>query len=292
MRHILLISGKDSLATAIVQTRRAPDLPYELVHNETGWDLPETLEWIERCSEFLKRPVIKCGDDLTEVSREQKCLPLPQRRFCTKLAKIRPLQEFLGADEATIYYGLRADEPDRVGYQPPTNHHVCYPLRECGMGLTEVWQLCSECGLLPPAYRWQWIEDRVRELLGKDQWLLDRLPEWERRSLLAWRSRDNCDRCFYARLYERIGLYEHHPTNYEDSCQLEESLAHGDEFTWIGKGYRLRELPARAAEIKEKRARAIVKYLRTTQVRSLFDDDEITRPDDLVFTSCGLLCGK
>jgi hypothetical protein len=44
MRHIILISGKDSLATALVQIQRSPDLPYELVHNEVKWDLPETLK--------------------------------------------------------------------------------------------------------------------------------------------------------------------------------------------------------------------------------------------------------
>ena len=38
MRHLILISGKDSLACAIVQTERAPSLPYEFVFNDvTGY---------------------------------------------------------------------------------------------------------------------------------------------------------------------------------------------------------------------------------------------------------------
>ena len=43
MRHIIPISGKDSLATAISQRARFPDVPYEYVYNDTRMELPETL---------------------------------------------------------------------------------------------------------------------------------------------------------------------------------------------------------------------------------------------------------
>jgi hypothetical protein len=290
MRHIILISGKDSLATAIVQIEREPSLPYELVNNETGWDLPETLDWISRVGEFLARPIIRCGDDLTDICYEQNCLPLAGiRRFCTKYAKIKPLNDFLGKSEATIYFGLRNDEPDRVGYDAPKHQTPRYPLREAGFGISDVWRKCAEVDLLPPAFHWPWMESRVRFLLGQDQWLLDNLPPWERRQLLAWRTRSNCDRCPFMRQYERIGLYEFHPDRFEDSCRLEEDLCHRDEFTWV-RGYRQRELIARSDEIKERRAVSIVKYLREKQVRYLWQDDEFV--DELAVTSCGLLCGK
>lgn len=289
MRHILLISGKDSLATAIVQVERQPFLPYEFVHNETGWDLPETLEWIERVGVHFNREIIKCGDDLTQICIEENCLPLAgQRRFCTRLAKIKPLNDFLGLSDATIYFGLRADEPDRVGYSSPNYQFAKYPLREMGLRLNDVWQLCSAAGLLPPTFHWEWMEERVRKILGDDQYLLDKLQPWERAMLLAWRSRSNCDRCMYARVYEKIGLYEHHPDRFEDACLLEERLCHRDELTWA-KGYRLRDLIQRSESIKEKRAKAIVRYLRTKQVRCLWDEDE--QPDELLVTSCGLFCG-
>jgi hypothetical protein len=291
MRHILLISGKDSLATAVVQVERAPHLPYELVHNDTGWDLPETLEWIERVGAHFGRPVLRLGDDLTEICNENNCLPLPWRRFCTKYAKIKPLNDYLGRSPATVYFGLRADEPERIGYVVPPKQPLtpAYPLRELGLALPDVWRLCERVGLLPPQFRWAWMEARVRELLGPDGFLLDRLPPWERNSLLAWRSRSNCDRCFYARLYEKVGLYEHHPDRFEDACVLEERLCHRDEFTWA-KGYRLRDLIPRADRIKEARARAVVGYLRDGQQQTLFDAEG--GPDELAVTSCGLLCGK
>ena len=93
----------------------------------------------------------------------------------------------------------------------------------------------------------------------------------------------------YARLYERIGLWEHYPERFEDACQLEERLCHKDGHTWVS-GYRLRDVVKRADEIKEKRAKAIVKYLRTKQQAVLFEGDLVM--DDLALTSCGLLCGK
>lgn len=290
MRHVMLISGKDSLATAIVQLRRCPDLLYELVHNRTGWDLPESLEWIDMVGKYFGRDIIRCGDDLDEICIEQNCLPTTWRRFCTKYAKIKPLNDFLGRSEATIYFGLRADEPDRVGYDAPSHQFPKYPLREEGLGIDEVWRLCESVGLLPPSFHWPWMESRVRQKLDGDDWLLDSLVPWERQSLLAWRSRNNCDRCFYARQYERIGLHEFYPERYEAACQLEERLCHKPEFTWV-RGYRLRDLIARSEEIKERRASAIVAYLRDRQqLRLLFDGDPLD--DGLAMTSCGLLCGK
>lgn len=290
MRHIGLISGKDSFCAVAKQIERNPDLPYELVHNEVGWDLPESLEWIQRVGVYLGRPIIKCGDELSAIVEEQNCLPTATRRYCTKYAKIRPLNEMLGTTPATVYFGLRADEPDRVGYVVPPRQKLvpAYPLRDIGYGLVDVWRWCESVGLLPPTFPWSWMEARVRELLGRDEYLLDAVEPWERAALLAWRSRNNCDRCFYARLYEKVGFYEHYPERFEDACQMEERYGWND-FCWA-KGYRLRSLIPRADAIKEKRAKSIVKHLRTRQQGSLFEDDPLT--DELAVTSCGLLCGK
>ena len=290
MRHIILISGKDSLATAIVQLRNEPDLEYELVHNEVGWDLPETLEWIDRVELSLGRKITRCGDDLTEICYEQNCLPLAGlRRFCTKYAKIKPLNDYLGKLPATIYFGLRSDEPDRVGYDPPKHQTAKYPLREHGIDLAGVWKICEQVDLLPPAFYWGWVESRVRELNPSLSVQVDLLPPWERRALFAWRSRSNCDRCPYQRQYEWIGLLEHHPDLFEDACVLEEKLCHRDEFTWV-QGYRLRQLALRHGEIRERRARRVAAYLNARQQMKLFAGDEIN--DELQVTSCGLLCGK
>lgn len=293
MRHVILISGKDSLATALVQRQRAPSLRYEYVFNEVGWELPETFAWLKQVEAYLGEPLYHCGDNLDAIVDEENCLPLPQRRFCTRRAKVQPLRDYLGADKATIYFGLRADESERAGYvvSADDHHQPIYPLREAGLTLPDVWRLCESVDLLPPAFHWPWIEASVRHRLCGDDFLLDSLEPWERGALLAWRTRNNCSLCFFKRLYEWIGLNEFHPAIFAYACQVEAKYAHRQEYGWLRPGQRLPGLLPRSEAIKTARAKAITKFLRTKQRRWLFEDDD-GAPDLLAVTSCGLFCGK
>ena len=292
MRHIILISGKDSLATALVQRERAPELPYEYIFNEVGWELPETYEWLGRVEHHLGQKIIRCGDDLDAIVAEENCLPMPWRRFCTRRAKIKPLYDYLGSQPAQVYFGLRADEHERAGHVRTANDTLfpVYPLRELGLDLAGVWRLCQSVNLMPPLFRWAWMESRVRTLLNGDDFLLNSLEEWEQAALLAWRTRNNCSICFFKRLYEWIGLHEHYPAAFEYGARLERQYCHRDELAWIREGKRLPGLLERAEAIKERRAKAIVKYLRTKQQMDLWDEGD--EPDLLSVTSCGLFCGK
>lgn len=113
-RHIIPISGKDSLATAIVQTTREPNLDYEFIYNDTRMELPETYEWISKVELTLGITITRAGKNLEAIIAEQGILPSPKTRYCTRLAKIFPMQDFIGKDSATVYIGIRADE-DRTG---------------------------------------------------------------------------------------------------------------------------------------------------------------------------------
>lgn len=118
--------------------------------------------------------------------------------------------------------------------------------------------------------------------------------------LFSWRSRPNCYDCFYQRLYEFIGLYEHHPDLFEAMCLMEETTGAAD-FT-IHKGVIMRELPLRREEIIELRVTEVVEQLyklngydrarrkkdRAYQ-KAMFSNAGY---DSLNLTSCGLLCGK
>ena len=75
MRHIIPISGKDSLATAIVQREYRPELDYEYIFNQTSMELPEVYDWLDKASNYLGKPIIHCGRDLFEVIDEQGILP-------------------------------------------------------------------------------------------------------------------------------------------------------------------------------------------------------------------------
>ena len=61
IRHIIPISGKDSLATALTQIAKEPNIDYEFMFNPTGEELPEVFVWIEKVEKYLGKPIIQVG---------------------------------------------------------------------------------------------------------------------------------------------------------------------------------------------------------------------------------------
>ena len=301
MRHIQLVSGNDSLTTAIVQKTRCPDLLYEYVFNDTYAELPEVQVWLDKAELYLGAPIIRIGENLEDVIMDQGVLPGhgPIGRFCTRIAKIEPLETFIGTSEATVYYGLRADEPDRVGYKENGKHaiHASYPLRELGMTKPLVWHMLQQLDLLAPQFFWQDVYDRVLDRLGpiaRD--FIENLLPWERAMLFSWRTRPNCYYCYFQRKYEWIGLLCIHPDLYWHAAEIEENVGKDNGkkqrvkmYTWR-QGESLRELALQKDEVIDKRVSTICKAIIKKAQGGLFVDEE--QGDELGLTSCGLYCGK
>jgi len=295
MRHICTISGKDSFCTAMLLRERNDSVPMEYVWHDTGWELPEVHEWICRVEEFLGTDIIRLGDDLTEIVAEQGMLPSHRRRFCTKYAKIKPMRDFSRKTETTIYLGLRADEDDRIqGLVPSRYETYRFPLKEKGLGFEDVWQRVHEVGMSPPTFFWEWMSDRVEELGGLRP---EGMPNWVWSPLFAGRSRPNCDRCFYQRTYEWIWLHETHPDLFWSAVETEESTQHASSFRFRSRIKEGKTVPSplvdllpRAEQIKENRAKWIVRYLNSVRGPLLFSG--ITEDNPFKTTSCGLFCGK
>lgn len=291
MRHIIPVSGKDSAATAIVQMARA-DLPYEFVFCDVEMELPETYAWIAKLESHLGIAIRRVGKSLETVIAEQNMLPSQGRRFCTKYGKIFPIRDLIGKDEATQYFGLRADEPDRGGFFGPPNIRASYPLRDLGLGIRHVYQILGDRGIMPPGFFWRRLYDRVWGRADELQrQAIEALPPWDRAHLFAWRSRSNCFSCFYQRRYEWVGLLEHHPDLFERARQIE--VAYGTpppraaEFTWV-EGMTLTDLAERREVYFEKRVKKVLKALTDRCQGRLFERGL----DPLAEVSCGLLCGK
>lgn len=292
-RHILPISGKDSLATAIIQMRRQPDLPYEFLYNPTGMELPEVEIWLQQVESHLGIEIQRIGDDLGEIIREQKILPAHRTRYCTRLAKIFPMQDWIGKDQATVYYGIRADER-RVGYQSVAGGNITpvYPLQEEGYTLPMVWRLVTEIDLLPPQFFWKSMYEMVVKRLGSFADILSTFEAWERVVLFAWRTRPNCHMCFYQRLYELVGLLEHHPTLFWQDAELEEEI--GATGFSLKQNWPLRKIAEHAESIKRKRCIAICEAIFSRAQMSLpFEESEMDEEMDMLeVVPCGLFCGK
>ena len=286
MRHIIPISGKDSAATAIVQKTADPNKEYTLLFNDTEAELPEVYQWLDTVSVKLNLPLVKAGKSLEDLIYEQNFLPSYRSRFCTRMSKIYPMEDYIGKEEATVYYGIRADE-ERIGYVASKGKRIepKYPLQEHNIDLAGVYAILEANNLLPPQFFWETLYNEVAsQLTAQEVTLVQSLPLWVRGPLFAWRTRANCYFCFFQRRYEFVGLLEHHPKLFDKAQEIEEEVG-GEKFYWL-KDLPLRELREKADDIRKRRANKIIKIIRNAEK----DDTDNWTLMNVV--SCGLFCGK
>ena len=289
MRHIIPISGKDSLAAAIIQRNQKPEIDYEFMVNQTGEELPEVFEWIKKVELFLGKSIIITGESLRDIIEHDYNWFLPSRnaRYCTRLSKIEPMEKFIGKEPATVYYGIRFDEQQRSGYNNAQKKNIIIkcPLIDAEMSIDDVYALNASYNLSPPTFFWQWMWDYVTERTGVG--VFDSYPKWKIDALFSWRTRTNCAMCFNQRRYEWIGLLEHHPNMFWEYESWEHNVS---EYFLAGKNMPLKKMADQASVIKIRRANAIIKYVVSGMTQPLFDEPGFV--DTLSATSCGLLCGK
>lgn len=248
-RHILSISGgKDSAALALYMRERVRDIEY--VFCDTGEELPETYDYLQRLEAFLGRPIVRLNPDRPfshYLELYNGVLPDARTRWCTRMLKIRPFERFVGDDQVLSYIAIRADESERKGYiSTRTNITPMYPFVDDGITRGDVLALLEESGLGLPAY-------------------------------YAWRSRSGCYFCFFQQRIEWIGLLENYPDLYERAMAMERlDWATGGKFTW-SNGESLAELkfPGRMAQVKdEARKRTSAPSGRLLDVLAALEDDQ------------------
>lgn len=207
-RHILALSGgKDSAALAVYMRDKYPDLDIEYVFTDSGCELPETYEYLDRIRAVL-------NIDITILKSERNfdywlkyykgVLPSPKNRWCTRQLKLKPFEAYIGDDLTYSYVALRADE-NRKGYLSKKRHVIPrHPFVEDGITLQDVINILQNCGLGLPAY-------------------------------YGWRKRSGCYFCFYQSDDEWRALKKYHPVEFEKACQYEENHFDGRIYTWRGK---------------------------------------------------------
>ena len=221
-RHILSLSGgKDSTALAVYMRDKVPDMEY--IFCDTGKELPETYEYLNKIEALLGKPINRLNSGFSfdhHLKIYSGFLPSPSMRWCTKELKLKPFERFCGDDTVYSYIGLRADE-NRQGYiSHKPNIIPLYPFREDGITKPDVFRILEESGLGIPDY-------------------------------YKWRTRSGCSFCFYQRKAEWVGLKENHPDLFEEAKGYEkDSTPTGRRYTW-SQGESLDELaqPERQKEI-------------------------------------------
>jgi 3'-phosphoadenosine 5'-phosphosulfate sulfotransferase (PAPS reductase)/FAD synthetase len=241
-RHILNLSGgKDSTALAILMRDKVSTMEY--VFCDTGAELPETYEYLDRIESFLGKPIVRLNsgkpfEHWLEVY--SGFLPSPRSRWCTKVMKIFPFEKYVGDDPVYSYIGIRADE-DREGYiSSKPNITPIYPLKEAGIDKKGVHDLLNKSGLGLPKY-------------------------------YEWRSRSGCYFCFFQQQNEWVGLLENHPDLFYRAKAFEKvDPRTGQQFTWVQRGSLIR-IEREKDKIKQ---RAADRDARKTQKTTLYEQFE------------------
>lgn len=264
-RHIVAFSGgKDSSALAVYlhdpeRWRRTlgkaglPERPPledpEYVFCDTGTELEETYEYLDRLEAYLGRPIRRLFADAPPgetpfdhyLRLYRGFLPSPQMRWCTRKLKLEPYERYVGDDPVVSYVGIRADEGDRTGYiSTKPNIQTVYPFKEDGIVKEDVYRILDDSGLGRPDY-------------------------------YRWRSRSGCYFCFFQRKSEWVGLLENHPDLFEAAKAYEKLDSEtGERFTW-SDAESLDELaePERVAEIKRRTAERLARAASSPKGRSL-----------------------
>lgn len=244
-RHILSLSGgKDSTALAIHMRDRVSEMEY--VFCDTGEELRETYRYLDQVEAYLGKPIIRLNPRAT-FDHWMKVfggyLPSPRMRWCTKMLKLRPFEEFVGEDPVISYIGIRADE-DRIGYiSHRDNITTVYPFKEDGIDYAGVMRILEESGIgMPPYMQWG-------------------------------RTHSGCYFCFFQKKIEWVRLLETYPADFDKAQKIEEESAKpGKDFTWI-QDLPLRELrkPETIERIRAEHARQQERLRQQRTNRTLVD---------------------
>lgn len=250
-RHIISLSGgKDSTALAIYLKDKVENLEY--VFCDTGEELKETYEYLDRLEAYLARPIVRLNPErpfshFLEIYGGM--LPDPRVRWCTRMLKIKPFERFVGGDAVISYIGVRFDEQNRKGYiSTKPNIMPRYPFIEDGIRQEDVYRILEESGLGLPKY-------------------------------YQWRSRSGCYFCFFQQRIEWVGLLENHPELFRKAMNFEKAdSSTGEGYTW-NQRESLAELahPDRVQQIKEeyqRRQADRLEHIVNGRLLEILDDDD------------------
>ena len=239
-KHILGLSGgKDSAALAVHMNRNYPDLNIEYFFTDTGYELKETYDFLNKLKTRLDKPIhyIKPRNSFDYyLKKYNNFLPSPTARWCTIEMKLKSMEAWLkpaldAGQEIITYVGIRYDERGRIGYKPTNNLiKAKFPFIEDCIDKEGVMEILETSGLgLPDYYK--------------------------------WRSRSGCTFCFFQKRSEWIGLKENHPKAWEHAKSLEkEAKDNQTKFTWI-KDMPLTELekPEVITKVKQQQQKQLEK---------------------------------
>jgi len=142
VKHLLGISGgKDSAALALFMRKNYPAIDIEYYTCDTGKELKETYDLIDRLESALGKPIVKyqsIQEGKTAIDNPfdhflasyGNYLPSSMSRWCTKKMKLEPFEHHVHDAPTISYVGIRGDE-NREGYvSKKQNIQTLFPFRK------------------------------------------------------------------------------------------------------------------------------------------------------------------
>ena len=132
--------GKDSTATLLAM--READIPHRAVFADTGWEAPETYDYLATLERLLGITIDRVGvpGGMRAKIRARAGFPARMQRWCTRELKVEPLREYhdrviaeTGRDTVSVV-GIRAEESDtraqmvRFGFDDRWGGYVWRPM--------------------------------------------------------------------------------------------------------------------------------------------------------------------
>ena len=224
-RYISFSGGVESTTMCLLYGDKA-----KAIFCDTGFEHAALYRHIERVENELKkihpefelirvRGDVKVNgknvDSLYEYILKSKYYPSPLSRYCTRMFKIEPIDNFLkDAGECELMIGLNAEEGERVGnHGNMVNIKYSYPLLENGINRASCIKLLKKVDLYP--------------------------------SYPAYMSRGGCVGCFFKSKKEFKAMAAMNPQEFDNVMYLEEAIQ--DE---RGKYFRIRKNMPRLRELK------------------------------------------
>lgn len=150
VRQVIGISGgKDSAALSIYLQENFPSLDLELYCCDTGRELEETYELIEKLEAHLGKEVKRLKaietDNMAKPNFEENeeispfdyylkdydgFLPSSYARWCTKNLKLKPFEEYIGNDPTISYVAIRGDEEREAYVSTQENVQTIFPFKK------------------------------------------------------------------------------------------------------------------------------------------------------------------
>lgn len=272
-RHVLGLSGgKDSAALAVYIKDKYPEIheKVEYFFTDTGAELQEVYDFLDKLEAYLGKEIVRLssGKDFDHwLKVHNEYLPSAQQRWCTRMMKIKPFEDFVGDDLVVSYIGIRSDE-NREGYISQKDIiKAVFPFIEDGLIREDIFQILGDSVGIPKYYQ--------------------------------WRSRSGCYFCFFQRQDEWLGLKRNHPELFERAREYEqrsrtkydwkdgEIPIKGHGYTWSSQGS-IDELVERA-EKREKELGIIATNKKSSEkwqdtLKNMMDDD----PYDQACLVCSL----